>query len=77
MSGPNRRRSCGAAAATVAAGLLALPGLLSSRISTAMNDVAQATRTNKTAIRPFMIDVDGAFYLHRHSVEESPMSGTQ
>ena len=25
----------------------------------------------------FMIDVDGASYLHRHFVEDSPMSGTQ
>jgi pimeloyl-ACP methyl ester carboxylesterase len=52
----NRRRFCGAAAATVAAGPVGLPSLLFSERSTAMDDVAQQTSSDKTAIRPFHVN---------------------
>jgi len=57
MPGLNRRRFCGAAAATVAAGPLGLPSLLFSERSTAMNDVAQQKGSDKTAVRPFHVNV--------------------
>ena len=60
MPDPDRRRFCGAAAATVAAGPLGLPGLLFSERSTAMNDVAQQTRTDKAALRSFHVSVPEA-----------------
>jgi pimeloyl-ACP methyl ester carboxylesterase len=48
-----RRRFCGAAAATVAAGSLSLPGLLFSERSAAMNSASQANTSGAAAIRPF------------------------
>src|SRR5262245_58757713 len=49
-----------AAAATVAASPLGLPGLLLSERSKAMDDVLQPTSSDKTAIRPFRVNVPEA-----------------
>ena len=51
----NRRRFCGAAAATVAAGPLGLLGYAEG--IEAMSEVAQQTGGDKTAIRPFRVNV--------------------
>src|SRR5216684_5660533 len=56
--GLNRRRFCGAAAGSVAAGPLDLFGF--SGRSKAMNAVSQQTGSDKTAIRPFHVDVPEA-----------------
>src|SRR3954464_12642239 len=56
MPSLNRRRFCGAAAATVAAGPVGLPSLLLSERSTAMDDVARQNGNDKTAIRPFHVN---------------------
>ncbi|MGH8139278.1 MAG: epoxide hydrolase family protein [Steroidobacteraceae bacterium] len=56
--GLDRRRFCGATAATVAVGTLGLP-LLSSR-SKAMNAVAESKSSDATAIRPFRVNVPEA-----------------
>src|SRR5256885_2367452 len=56
--GLNRRRFCGAAAATVAAGSLGLLGF--AERSKAMTEVAQQTGSDKTAIRPFHVHVPEA-----------------
>src|SRR5690242_13134375 len=58
--GLNRRRFCGAAAAAVAAGTLALPTLLFSARSTAMNAVVQQKDNDRTAIRPFRVNFPDA-----------------
>jgi hypothetical protein len=58
--GINRRRSCGAAAASVAAGSLGLSGFHSSQRSKAMNAVVQEPGGDKTALRPFHVDVPEA-----------------
>ena len=58
--GFNRRLFCGAATATVAAGSLGLSGFLSSERSKAMNAVVQQTGSDKTAIRPFRVNVSEA-----------------
>jgi pimeloyl-ACP methyl ester carboxylesterase len=55
----NRRRFCGAAASTLAAGTLGLPVLFSEG-SRAMNAFAQTKDSDKTAIRPFRVDVPEA-----------------
>jgi len=55
--GLDRRRFCGAAAATVAAGPLGLPSLFFSGRCNAMNSAAQQTGSDKTAIRPFHVNV--------------------
>jgi pimeloyl-ACP methyl ester carboxylesterase len=60
MSGFNRRRFCGAAAATVAASPLGLSSFLFSPRSTAMNAVAQPKGNDATAIRPFHVNVPEA-----------------
>jgi pimeloyl-ACP methyl ester carboxylesterase len=57
---PNRRRFCGAAAASVAAGPLALSSLLLSERSKAMDDVVQQTGSDKTAIRRFHVNIPEA-----------------
>jgi hypothetical protein len=49
----NRRRLCGAAAATVAAGPVSLAGLSFSERSKAMNNDVKQTARDTTAIRPF------------------------
>ena len=54
--GPDRRQFCGAAAVTVAAGPLGLPGFFSERSQT-MTEVAQQTDGDKAAIRPFRVNV--------------------
>jgi len=56
----NRRLFCGAAATTVAAGSLALPGLLFSDRSRAMNAVTKPTGGDHAAIRPFHVNVPEA-----------------
>ena len=53
--GLDRRRFCGAAATTVAAGSLGLPGLFLSDRSKAMNAVTQRA-SDATAIRPFHVN---------------------
>src|SRR5262245_49730955 len=58
--GLNRRRFCGAAAATVAAGPLGLLSLIFPERSEAMSEVAQQTGSDKTAIRPFHVNVPEA-----------------
>jgi pimeloyl-ACP methyl ester carboxylesterase len=60
MPGINRRRFCGAAAATVAASPLGLSSFLFSPRSTAMNAVAQPKGSDATAIRPFHVNVPEA-----------------
>jgi pimeloyl-ACP methyl ester carboxylesterase len=58
ISGFNRRRFCGAAAATVAASPLGLSSFLFfSHRSTAMSEVAQPKGSDTTAIRPFHVNV--------------------
>jgi pimeloyl-ACP methyl ester carboxylesterase len=57
MPGFNRRRFCGAAAATVVASPLGLSSFLLSQRSTAMNAVAQPKGSDTTAIRPFQVNV--------------------
>jgi epoxide hydrolase-like protein len=51
----DRRRFCGAAATTVAAGSLSLSGLLFSEGSTAMNAVPQQNASGSAAVRPFHV----------------------
>jgi pimeloyl-ACP methyl ester carboxylesterase len=58
--GFNRRRFCGAAAATVATSPLGLSSFLFSPRSTAMNAVAQPKGNDATAIRPFHVNVTEA-----------------
>src|SRR5882757_7034156 len=60
MSGFNRRRFCGAAAAAAVASPLGLSNLFLSHRSTAMNSVAQPKGVDTTAIRPFHVDVSEA-----------------
>jgi pimeloyl-ACP methyl ester carboxylesterase len=60
MSGFDRRRFCGAAAATVAASPLGLSSFLFPQRSTAMNAVAQPKGGDTTAIRPFHVNVPEA-----------------
>src|SRR5688572_224833 len=55
----DRRSFCGAAAATVAAGSLGLSVLYSQR-SQAMNAVVEQMSSDKTAVRPFRVDVPDA-----------------
>ena len=57
--GLNRRRFCGATAATVAAGTLGLP-LLSSEGGKAMSAVTQPKGSDTTTIRPFQVNVPEA-----------------
>src|SRR6202521_187428 len=56
----DRRRFCGAAAATVAAGSLSFSGLLFSERSTAMNAVLQQNASGNAAVRPFHVNVPEA-----------------
>lgn len=56
-SGLNRRRFCGAAATTVAAGSLALPGLFFSERSKAVNAVTRPVGSDQGAIREFHVNV--------------------
>jgi pimeloyl-ACP methyl ester carboxylesterase len=60
MSGFNRRRFCGAAAATVTASPLVLSSFLFSQRSTAMSAVAQPKGSDTTAIHPFHVNVPEA-----------------
>ncbi len=60
MSGFNRRRFCGAAAATVTANPLGLSSFLLSPRSTAMSAVAQPKGDDTTAIRQFHVNVPEA-----------------
>jgi pimeloyl-ACP methyl ester carboxylesterase len=55
--GINRRRFCGAAAASVAVAPLGLSSFLIADRSTAMNAVAQPAGTGTPAIRPFRVEV--------------------
>ena len=57
--GLNRRRFCGATAATVAVGSLGLSALASQR-SQAMNAAAEQMGSEKTAIRPFKVNIPEA-----------------
>jgi pimeloyl-ACP methyl ester carboxylesterase len=57
MPGLNRRRFCGAAAATIAASPLGLSSFLFSQRSTAMNAVTQPKGGDAIAIRPFHVNV--------------------
>jgi pimeloyl-ACP methyl ester carboxylesterase len=55
----NRRRFCGVAAATVAASTLGLSALFSQR-SQAMNAAVEQVSTDKSAVRPFRVEVPEA-----------------
>jgi pimeloyl-ACP methyl ester carboxylesterase len=58
--GLNRRRFCGAAATTVAAGSLAFPGLFFSERSKAVNAVTRPVGSDRSAIREFHVNVSEA-----------------
>ena len=58
--GFDRRRFCGAAAATVAASPLGLPGIFFSERSRAMTNAAKQAGSDVTAIRPFHVNVPEA-----------------
>src|SRR5688572_26250767 len=55
----DRRRFCGAAVATVAAGSLGLSALASPR-SQSMNAAVENVRTDRSAVRPFRVEVTEA-----------------